>query len=392
MSRTLRGKVAVAGIGQTTYYKWGQSPDPEFKLVLRAILAACEDAGISPKAIDGFSSYSDDRNEATRLAQALGIDDLRLAVMQWGGGGGGVAGAIANASAAIATGQAECVVVFRGLAQGEFGRFGQGMALEQIAGSYALSMPYGLMSPAQMFAMRVNRFMHDHGVRKEALRAISLASYHHAQNNPDAIMNGRPLSAEDYDASRWIVEPFQLFDCCQENDGAAAVILVSAERAADLPHTPCYLLSAVGGAAHRADAPGHNDPIYASSNFTTLAPRLYEMGGFGPKDVDVVQSYENFTGGVMMALVEHGLCAPEEVNDFLVPDNLIAPKGRLPLNTSGGNLAEAYMHGLGLVIEAIRQIRGTSSNPVEGVDVSLMTGGPMVAPASCLAFGSEATR
>ena len=120
-------------------------------------------------------------------------------------------------------------------------------------------------------------------------------------------------------------------------------------------------------------------------------PRLYEMGGFRPEDVDVVQSYENFTGGVMMALVEHGLCAPEEVNDFLVPDNLIAPKGRLPLNTSGGNLAEAYMHGLGLVIEAIRQVRGTSCNPVENVDVSLMTGGPMVAPASCLAFGSEAT-
>jgi acetyl-CoA acetyltransferase len=392
MTRTLRHTVAVAGVGQSTYYKHGQSPEPEFKLVLRAVLAACEDAGLSPRSIDGFSSYSNDRNDATRLAQALGIDDLRLAVMQWGGGGGGVAAAVANASAAIATGQAECVVVMRGLAQGQFGRFGQGPALDRIAGPYALTIPYGLMSPAQMFAMRVNRFMHDNGVHTEALRAISLASYHHAQQNPDAVMQGRPLSAEDYDASRWIVEPFRLFDCCQENDGAAAILLVSAERAKDLPHPECYLLGAVGGAAYRADAAGHNDPIYASSNFTTLAPRLYEMGGFAPADVDVVQSYENFTGGVMMSLVEHGFCEPEEVNDFLVPDNLIAPKGRLPLNTSGGNLAEVYMHGLGLVIEAVRQVRGTSWNPVEDVNVSLMTGGPMVAPASCLAFGSEATR
>ena len=126
MQRSLRGRVAVIGIGETAYYKRGEAPDPEFKLALSAILAACRNAGISPKRLDGFASYSNDRSDPSRLAAALGIDDLRFANMQWGGGGGGASAAIGNAAAAIAAGMAECVVVFRALAQGQFGRFGQG--------------------------------------------------------------------------------------------------------------------------------------------------------------------------------------------------------------------------------------------------------------------------
>jgi acetyl-CoA acetyltransferase len=392
MDRTLRGKVAVAGVAETEYYKWGESPDAEFMLALKAIVAACENAGVDPTQIDGFSSYSNDRNDASRIAAALGIDDLRVALMQWGGGGGGTAAAVANAAAAIATGQAECVVVFRGLAQGQFGRFGQGPRRKTVSGGGAHTVPYGLMSAAQMFAMRVTRFMHDHGVEQDALRAVSLASYHHAQSNPRALMHGRPLDEAKYEASRWIVEPFHLYDCCQENDGAAAMILVSADRAKDLPNPPCYLLGAASGSHHRAGAAVHNDPTYATSSFATLAPRLYAMAQVSPADVDVVQSYENFTGGVVMALVEHGFCSPDEVNDFFRLENLLAPAGRLPLNTSGGNLAEAYMHGLGLTIEAVRQVWGQSTSPVPDTEVSMMIAGPMVTPASSCIFGSEATR
>lgn len=391
MSRTLRGTVAVAGVGETAYYKRGQSPDAEFDLALKAILSACENAGISPKAIDGFASYSNDRNDPSHLAAALGINDLRFANMQWGGGGGGGSGAIGNAAAAVATGMAECVVVFRSLAQGQFGRFGQGARIPQIRGEGAYTAPYGLMSPAQSFAMKVNRFMFEHGVRQEALRALSLASYAHAQNNPRAVMYGRPLTEEKYDESRWIVEPFHLFDCCLENDGAAAIILVSAERAKEFDHPPCYLLSAVSGSQHRAGAGSHNAPLYATSTFTTVAPRLYEMAGVSPNDVDVLQCYENFTGGVMMSIVEHGFCEPEEVNEFFTTENFYAPDGKLPLNTSGGNLAECYMHGLGLNIEAIRQIWGESTNQVADVNVSEVASGPMVTPVSSCIFGSEAT-
>ena len=391
MSRTLRGTAAVVGVAETTYYKWGESPDPEFVLALRAVLAACGNAGISPSEIDGFSSYSNDRSDASRLAAALGTDELRFASMQWGGGGGGTAAAVANGAAAIATGQADCVVVFRALAQGQFGRFGRGSKRPTVSGPAAHTTPYGLMSAAQMFAMKVTRFMHEHDVHQEALRAVSLAASRHAQNNPRALMNGRPLDEDTYDSSRWITEPFHLFDCCQENDGAAAMILVAAERANDFPHPPCYVLGAVSGSPHRAGAPVHNEPLYATSSFTMVAPRLYEMARLGPGDVDVVQSYENFTGGVVMALVEHGFCRPDEVNDFFRVENLLAPDGRLPLNTSGGNLAEAYMHGLGLTVEAVRQIWGVSTNQVPGADVSMMIAGPMVTPVSSCVFGSEST-
>ena len=386
--RTIRGRVAIAGIGETAYYKHGRAPESEFALALRAILRACEDAGIDPRQVDGFASYSNDRNDPSRLAAALGLPELRFSNMQWGGGGGGGSAAVGNAAAAVAAGYADCVVVFRALAQGQFQRFGAAPPGGTVSGEAALTFPYGLISPAQRFAMRVMRFMHDHGVRQEAQRAIALACYHHAQANPRAIMHGRPLTPEAYDASRWIVEPFRLFDCCMENDGAAALVLVSAERARDLRHPPAYLLGVAQGSEYRNAARGHNAPTYASSSFTTVAPHLWEMAGLGPKDVHVVQSYENFTGGVLMSLVEHGFFAPEEANDFLTPENLLAPGGRLPLNTSGGNLAECYMHGLELQIEAVRQLRGQSTSQVPGARVGLVISGPMVTPVSSMLVGT----
>lgn len=238
--------------------------------------------------------------------------------------------------------------------------------------------------------MRVQRYMHEHGVRQETLRAIALASYHHAQSNSRAVMHGKPLDAAKYDASRWIAEPFHLYDCCMENDGAAALVLVAEERATDFRQKPVYVLGAAVGSGYRAGAIPHNSPRYASACFDTVASDLYRMAGLGPSDVGSVQSYENFTGGVVMALAEHGFFKPEEANDFLTLENLIAPSGRLPLNTSGGNLAECYMHGFELVLEAVRQVRGTSTSQVKRNDVAMVIGGPMVTPASNLLLGSEA--
>ena len=210
----LRGKVAIAGVGETTYYKHGQSPDPEFKLVLKAILAACRDAGISPKEIDGFCSYSDDRNDPPRLANALGIPELRYSNMQWTSGGGGAAAAVQNAAGAIMSGSARVVVAYRGLAQGQFGRFGRSGGSKPVSGQAAYLLPFGMMSAAQMYAMRTTRLLHDHNIDRSTMRSIALTCYHHAQNNPRAIMRGRTLDDETYDASRWSTEPFRLYDCC----------------------------------------------------------------------------------------------------------------------------------------------------------------------------------
>ena len=392
--RTLRGKVAIAGIGETIYYKHGQSPDAEFKLALQAILAACKDAGIHPREVDGFASYGNDRSDGPRLAAALGVDELRFSNMHWGGGGGGVAAAVGNAGAAVQSGMANCVIAFRSLAQGQFARYGRGAQAAAAAGDDAFLAPYGLMSPAQRFAMKITRFMTEHGIRHEALRAIAMASYHHAQTNPNAVMRGRPLSEEKYDASRWIIEPFhRLFDCCQENDGAAAVLVVPAERAKDLPQKPVYLLGAAQGGHHRSAAPVHNAPDYASAHFKTVARNLWEMARLGPKECDVVQAYENFTGGVLLSLIEHGFVDPRTANEELALDRLLAPggKGAMPMNTSGGNLAECYMHGLEMVNEAVRQLRGTAINQVPGANVVAVLGGPMVTPVSSLVVGTEAS-
>ncbi|MBM3684702.1 MAG: acetyl-CoA acetyltransferase [Actinobacteria bacterium] len=385
---TVRGRVAVVGVGESTYYKRGQSPDPEFVLLLKAILAACADAGIAPSQIDGFCSYSNDRNDPPRLAAALGLRELRFSNMQWTSGGGGAAGAVGNAAAAIVAGNAECVVAFRSLAQGQFGRFGQGGGSRPISGEYAYQIPYGKISPAQSYAMRTTRVLWEHGISRDTMKAIALAAYHHAQNNPRAVMYGRPLTPEAYDESRWIVEPYRLFDCCQENDGAAAVVLMSAERARELRVDPVYVLGAQQGGPRRSGAWADNNTDYATSSFKHVAERLFAQAQLGPADVDVVQSYENFTGGVLMSLIEHGFCTYENANEVLTFDNLVAPKGRLPLNTSGGNLAECYMHGLGLVIEAVRQIRGESSNQVPGAKVALASAGPMVPVVSSLIVGN----
>ena len=371
----IHGRVAVVGVGESRYYKRGASPVSEFRLALDAILAAAEDAGIDVREIDGFCSYANDRNSPVRLAQALGCHDVAFSNMFWGGGGGGGAGAVGNAAAAVLAGFGKYVVAYRSLAQGQFGRFGQARPMAVAEGSSAYTAPYGLFVPAQRIAIQTRAFQDKYHIGQDPLAAIALASYHHAQSNPRAVMYGRPLNREAYDNSRWIAEPFHLFDCCQENDGAAAVILTTAERARDLQQKPVYVLAAAQGFDPTyTDAP---IPASGSANFRTVGRRIWEAAGVQPDDVDVAQVYENFTGGTLMSLVENGFCAPEEVETYCTLDNFLAPSGKLPLNTSGGNLAECYTHGLELQNEAVRQVRGTSTAQVPNVHLSFVAAGPV---------------
>jgi acetyl-CoA acetyltransferase len=226
--------------------------------------------------------------------------------------------------------------------------------------------------------------MHRYGLSQGPLAAISLASYAHAQRNPRAVMYGRPLTREEYDNSRWIAEPFHLFDCCQENDGAAAAILTTRERARDLRQRPVNVMAAAQGSETGFSLVAPTAVSFGSANFPAMAERLYAAAGIGPQDVDVAQVYENFTGGTLMSMVEHGLFAAEELEESCTVENLLAPDGRVPLNTSGGNLAECYMHGLELVLEAVRQIRGESTAQVPDARIALVAGGPVTAPVSDL--------
>ena len=388
-------EVVIAGIGHSGFYPRGESPDPDFRLVLRAIVAACEDAGISPKEIEGFSSFSGPPTDPRRVAAALGLEELKFAGLQWSSGGGGTAAAVANAAAAIVAGYCDCVAVIRSVKMDEATRYGRGYqasGLAEVSGygfQGADKVPYGVLSPAGTLAFQASRLVDIHGVPRSVFSAVARASYYHAQSNPDALKNGRPLTEEMYDQARWIAEPYSLYDCCLENDGACAVILTRADRAADLAKAPVYLRSVGESASYRADAPAFNWPDFTSSGFKALAPRLYAQAGVGPEDVDVVQCYENFIPGVVMALEEFGLCTYEDVAEKLAFENLIAPDGKLPLNTSGGNLAEAYVLGMGHVLEGVRQLRGESVNQVPDAEICLVTAGPMTPMTSAMILGRD---
>jgi len=385
----LPSKSAISGIGESIYYKRGESPDTEFRLAITAISNAATDAGIDLAEIDGFVSYSDSRNGPTRLSAALGIDNLRFAATTWPGGGNSVAGAMQLADAAIRAGYANNVVVFRAIAQGQFGRFGQAQypGGGSMAGSFSFNLPYGLMTPAQQCALRTAAFMHEYGISQEALCDIALACYANAQRNPRALMHGKPLTREQYHASRWIVTPFHLYDCCPENDGAAACVVTSAERAKDGPNKPAYIAAAVQG-----DGPSFGEyrlRDYNSSFYRPVAENLWNYTGLKAQDMDVVQFYENFTGSVLIAMAEMGFAPPEGIEEFVAEGALVGPDAKLPFNTSGGNLAEAYIHGFELINEAVRQVRGQSTCQVANVEHALVVGGPGYAPGSALVLGAS---
>ena len=386
--KSIRGAAAIVGVGQTPYFKRGTSQYPALKLCLEAIVEACDDAGISPKDIDGFVSYASETSDAQKLMPALGTREVRFAALTWIHGGG-IPGALSIAASAIMTGQAEIVVVHRSMAEGFGQRLRVDVAQNDTAAQYLVN---GIESPTQILALRAQRLMEHHGVPRSALRAVSQASYYHAKNNPRAIGRNIDLTDEVYDNSRMIAEPYRLFDCSRENDGGCAVLVTSAERARHLNSKPAYILGAPMGTPGGGGALEENwRPYYATAGQAGLAKRLWETSGYGPKDVDVAQVYMNNNSMGIGALIDHGFCTFENAGEFLTLENLIAPNGGLPINTSGGDLAEGFIHGMGLLAEAARQIRGDSTNQVPGAKLSLMTGGPGDTMSSTGLLGSEET-
>lgn len=383
--------VAIAGVGETRYTRWGGITDKsQFELACEAVLNALADAGLSAKDVDGFTSYSNDANEANLMQVALGIPLMRYTGMVWGGGGGGSCGAVSLGVSAIRSGQARVVVAYRGLAQGQTRRFGKANAA-RVHNNF--TMPFGLLAPPQMLAMMVRRHMHLYGTKSEHLAEIALSTRLNANRNPRAVMHARSLSEDDYFASRMIADPLRLYDCCLESDGACAVVLTAGDHARDLRKRPVTVL-----AAGQSSGPGwgsgplgsQNMPndSYATTNSVALAAELYGQAGVGPADIDVAQIYDHFSGMVIMGLEDYGFCGRGEGGDFVADGNIRWNGGSLPINTAGGNLSEAYIHGFNHIAEGVRQLRGESTSQVPDAELCLVTGGLGVAPTTGLILGA----
>ncbi len=399
MPSELRNAASIVGIGETESWKVGRATKSEFELACVAVMRAVEDAGLELSDVDGLCTYSSERSTPIALAPALGMSDLHFVNLD-PGGGSAAGGVVHNAALAVAAGVATNVVCYRSLCQGQNQRFGRARAghglsaqpmSASIGGPQAFTAPFGLFSPAQTYALDARRHMHEFGTTSAQFGAVAVASYANAQRNPRAVMYGRPLTLEQHQESRLIVDPYRLYDCCQESDGACAVVVTSSERAASRRH-PRVLITAGAQGMMRGDGLERQSrpaSLWTSAGMTSIAGQLYREAGIGPEDVDVVQVYENFTGQVVMALEDFGFCARGEGGPFVASGAIDWPDGKLPINTSGGNLAEAYIHGLSLVIEGVRQLRGTSTSQVDGAGHCLVVGGPSAPPSSALVLSRD---
>jgi acetyl-CoA acetyltransferase len=364
---SIRYRAAVVGIGETDYSK--KSGRTELALACAAINTALADAGLSVDDVDGVVRFEMDAIDDVALTQHLGLKNLRYMGLT-GYGGTGANAAIVHAAAAISAGLASTVVCYRALNERSGVRYGQAATWmrDAVGGFAAFQMPWGLLTPAQAFAMFAQRHMSEYGTTSEQFGAVSVATRHHATLNPRAMMT-KPITLEDHQSSRMITSPLRLLDCCIESDGACAVVVTSTERARDLKQKPAMIAGGAQASGSRAQGIVFRDRLDVAES-TFAARDLYAASGLGPEDVDAVMIYDHFSPFVIFSLEAFGFCPIGEGGRF-VADGHTRIGGKLPVNTHGGSLSEAYIHGLNHVVEATRQIRGQSSAQVEGAEVVL---------------------
>lgn len=381
MAETLKDKACIVGIGETEYSK--SSGRSEMHLALEVIKAACEDAGISPKEIDGIVKFSVDGNPVDEIARNLGLENLRFFPEVFFGGGAGC-GIVQMAAMAVALGKAKYVACFRALNERSGFRYGQMGGVMPMQGHFQYSIPFGLIAPGAMVAVMARRHMHLYGTKTTDFGEVAVAFRKHANMNPRAMMHEKTLTLEDHANARMISDPLRLFDFCQESDGAAAVVVTSAERAKNLKQKPAYIMAAEQGTGSWMEmmTSYQRQNIADLEEYTRLAPHLWKEAGIAPEDIDCAQLYDAFTPLVVMQLESFGFCKPGEGGPF-VRDGALQIGGRLPTNTSGGCLSEAYIHGLNQLVEGVRQVRGNSLVQVPNCRNVLVTSGSGI-PTSAL--------
>jgi acetyl-CoA acetyltransferase len=370
---------AIVGIGETRFAKRLEAS--ETVLAGQAILAALDDAGIAPAEVDGLASYTLETTDEVAIARNLGFGDVTF-FSQVGYGGGAGPATVGHLALAIAAGQCRVGVAWRSRKRGSGGRPWAGAAAQpSIPAQW--TRPWGLLRPVDEIALLTRRYMHETGAGRDHLANVALAVRGMANRNPRALMHDRPLTRDDYMKARWISEPLCLFDNCLETDGALACVLVSAERARDCARPPAFVHAFAQGLPARHQTMVNywcDDPLRGPS--WTCARQLFARSDFQPADIPVAQLYDAFTPLVPLSLEGYGFCGRGEGAAF-TEDGALELGGRLPVNTSGGGLSEAYVHGFNLITEGVRQMRGTSTSQVDDAAACLITAGEGV-PTSAL--------
>ncbi|MEU6877660.1 lipid-transfer protein [Streptomyces sp. NPDC046712] len=379
----LGGRAAIAGIGATEFSK--DSGRSELTLAVEAVHAALDDAGLTPADVDGMVTFTMDTSPEITVAQAAGIGELSF-FSRIHYGGGAACATVQQAALAVAAGVADVVVCYRAFNERSGRRFGSGVQQREPSAEGAAlgwQLPFGLLTPASWVAMIAQRYLHTYGLTPDAFGHVAVTDRRYAARNPAAYFYGKPITLADHAASRWIVEPLRLLDCCQETDGGQAIVVTSAERARDLRHPPAVIVAAAQGAGRNQEAMTsfYRDDLTGLPEMGVVAGQLWRTSGLAPGDIDVGILYDHFTPFVLMQLEEFGFCGRGEAADFVAAD-------ALPLNTHGGQLGEAYLHGMNGIAEAVRQVRGTSVNQIPGVARTLVTAGTGV-PTSGLILGTD---
>jgi len=385
------GTTAIAGIGATEFSK--DSGRSELKLAVEAARAALDDAGLTPADVDGMVTFSMDSNAEIAVARELGAGELTFFSLI-GYGGGAACATVHQAAMAVATGAASVVICYRALNERSGRRFGQvSVAAVQAATSSGIDSgwhyPMGLATPAATVAMAARRYMHVFGATSADFGAVAVADRKHAATNPAAWFYQRPIMLADHQESRWICEPLRLLDCCQETDGAVAIVVTSLERARSLRNSPVVIRAAAQGSGpdQYTMTSYYRDDLSGLPEMGVVARQLWAQATLQPDDIRTAVLYDHFTPYVLMQLEELGFCPRGEARDFIA-GGAIELGGRLPLNPHGGQLGEGYLHGMNGIAEGVRQVRGTSVNQVPGAGPVVVTAGTGV-PTSGLILGQD---
>ena len=371
-----KDKAAVVGLGATEFSK--NSGRSELQLAIEATLAALADAGIAPAEVDGLCTFTYDNNLEQEVFRAIGGRDLTF-FTRTPAGGGGACGPLMQAAMAVATGVAEVVVCYRALNERSGFRFGAPMQASDPTSDFVIKAYHGFAGAytvAAHMALAIRRYMHETGATSDDFADYALAARRHAAANPNAFFYERPITRDDYHASRLIADPLRLYDCCQESDGAVAFVVTSTERAKDLRQRPALIRAAAQASSHGQLLLGsfYGPDITLREECALAARQVYAAAGLGPADMQMAIIYDHFGPAVLPALEAYGFCGRGEAKDFIKNGN-IEIGGALPVNTHGGLVGEAYIHGMNGVAEAVRQLRGAAVNQVRDVSNVLVTAG-----------------